>query len=530
VTTGEDAPRSAPVAADRDVVPARAPMLEMIGVTKRFPGVLANDNVDFDVLPGEVHTLLGENGAGKSTLMKVLYGIYPPDEGQVRLDGRPVSISKPSDAIALGIGMVHQHFMLVQTLTVAENVALGIDSWHTVFTDLDAVSERIVELGERYGLRVNPEDEVWKLAVGERQRVEILKALFRDAHLLILDEPTAVLTPSEVDELFATLRQMTADGRGIVFISHKLREVLAISDRISVLRGGRMVGRADPKTAGREDLARLMVGRDVKLAPDKDTARPAEVLLDVADIDVRNDRGVLSMQGFSMQARAGEILGIAGVSGNGQRILAEAIAGLRPVEGGSITIAGIDVTNASPRQIRDTGFAYVPEERMRDGAVAEFTVAENLTLVDHRTGAYSNHGFLRLRSIDRHASRLIAEYAVKTPSNDTLVSTLSGGNIQKMILARELSTDPRVILAAQPTRGVDVGAAEYIHQRLIERRDAGAAIVVISEDLDEVMGLADRILVLYEAKVAGIVDAAVADRTQIGLLMAGSTTTDQGET
>jgi simple sugar transport system ATP-binding protein len=297
---------------------------------------------------------------------------------------------------------------------------------------------------------------------------------------------------------------------------------LQISDRISVLRSGRMVGRADPRTAGREDLARLMVGRDVKLVPDKDPATPGDVLLDVDRIDVRNDRGVLSMQEFSMQARAGEILGIAGVSGNGQRILAEAIAGLRRVEGGAIRIAGKNVTNASARTIRGTGFAYVPEERMRDGAVADFTVAENLTLVDHREEAYARRGFLRLRAIDEHARRLVTEYGVKTPSNGTLAAGLSGGNIQKMILARELSTDPLVILAAQPTRGVDVGSAEYIHKRLIERRDAGAAIVVISEDLDEVIGLADRILVLYEAKVAGVVDAADADRTQIGLLMAGS--------
>jgi simple sugar transport system ATP-binding protein len=497
-------------------------MLEMQGVTKRFPGVLANDSVDFDVRAGEIHTLLGENGAGKSTLMKILYGIHQPDEGRILMAGSPVTIGEPADAIRLGIGMVHQHFMLVPTLTVAENVALGLASARRPLTDLETVSNKLIELGDRYRMRVSPDVQVWKLSVGERQRVEILKALYRNARLLVLDEPTAVLTPQEADDLFVTLRAMTGEGKGIVFISHKLREVLAISNRITVLRSGKVVGSADPVTASRDDLARLMVGRDVDLVPNKTRAEPGEVLLRVANLTARSDRDEVALDDFGFEARSSEILGIAGVSGNGQRELAEAIAGLRPLERGTVEIRGVDVTGATPRQIRSHRFAYVPEERMREGAIAEFTVSENLALIDHRAPRFSRRGFLRLGDIRRRSAELVDEFTVKTPSIDTHCGALSGGNIQKMIMARELSDDPVVILAAQPTRGVDVGAAEYIHRRLIEARDGGAAVIMISEDLDELLGVADRILVMYEGKVAGIVDAGGADRTAIGLMMAGA--------
>jgi simple sugar transport system ATP-binding protein len=496
-------------------------MMEMRGITKRFPGVLANDNVDFDVRAGEVHTLLGENGAGKSTLMKILYGLYQADEGEVLLEGEPVVINSPTTAIAHNIGMIHQHFMLVETLTVAENVALGLPSSKGAFTDLDVVSDRIVELGGKYGLDLDPSAVVWQLAVGQKQRVEIVKALYRDAHLLILDEPTAVLTPQEVDQLFETLRQLTADGRGLIFISHKLHEVLALSDRITVLRQGRVTGHATPHEATRSSLAEMMVGREVKLAPDKPEVNVAEPALVVSGLEVYGDRGIVAVDDFNLEVRGGEILGIAGVSGNGQRELAEAIAGLRTVTKGSIEIAGTDVTNNRPIEVRDVGLAYVPEARMKDGCIASFTVSENVLLVDHRETRFLNRGLFDFGAIREHAQGLVDEYSVKTPTLETPVRSLSGGNIQKLILARELEGTPTVLLASQPTRGVDIGAAEYIHERLVAQREEGTAILVISEDLDEVFGLSDRIAVMYEGQIMGIVDPATATREQVGLMMAG---------
>jgi simple sugar transport system ATP-binding protein len=500
------------------------PMLEMRGITKRFPGVLANDRVDFDVLPGEIHTLLGENGAGKSTLMRILYGLYRQDAGQVLLHGEPVEISGPADAIAHGVGMIHQHFMLVPTLTVAENVALGLRSSRGPLTDLDAVSRRIEELAEAYRLRVDPRALVWQLAVGERQRIEIIKALYRDASLLVLDEPTAVLTPQEVDDLFVTLRRMAEDGRGLIFISHKLREVLAISDRITVLRAGRVTGHTTPAETDREELAHLMVGRAVKLVPDRPPISRGEVRLAVTGLRVTGDRGTDAVRSLDLEAVGGEILGIAGVSGNGQRELAEAIAGLRPVAGGTVTVDGKDVTGRDPSSVRAAGLAYIPEERMRDGVIGEFTVTENLILVDHTATRFiRGRWFLRFGAIKEWCGELIRRYAVKTPRLDTPTRNLSGGNIQKLILARELSQDPvTVLLACQPTRGVDIGASEYIHAQLVEQRERGVAIVVVSEDLDEVLALSDRIAVMYEGQVVAVVDAADAVREQLGLLMAGS--------
>ncbi len=496
-------------------------MLEMRGITKEFPGVLANDSVDFDVYKGEIHTLLGENGAGKSTLMKVLYGFYRPDAGTVRLHGEVVELNEPSDAIAHGIGMIHQHFMLVPTLTVVENVALGLASDRRPFNDLRVVGEHIQELSEQYGLNVHPNAKVWQLAVGERQRVEILKALYRDATLLVLDEPTAVLTPQEVDDFFVTLRQMAADGRGLIFISHKLHEVMAISDRVTVLRNGRVTGETAPAKTSREELAKMMVGRSVKLAPDRSQVKVGGERLEVSDLHVLGDRGTHAVDGLTFDVHAGEILGIAGVSGNGQRELAEAVAGLRPPVSGSIFIDGVNVTSNSPRETRAAGLSYVPEERMRDGAVADFSVSENLILVDHRDNAFSRNGFLKFGAIEEHSEDLVESFNVKTPTLDTPTRNLSGGNIQKLILARELSSRPRVLVAAQPTRGVDIGAAEYIHERLVAQREEGTAIMVISEDLDEVMALSDRVMVMFEGKAMGIVDPTETTREQIGLLMAG---------
>ncbi|MGZ8785817.1 MAG: ABC transporter ATP-binding protein [Acidimicrobiia bacterium] len=497
------------------------PMLEMRGITKRFPGVLANDQVDFDLKTGEVHTLLGENGAGKSTLMKILYGLYQPDEGEILLNGSPVEIHSPTDAIGLNIGMIHQHFMMVESLTVAENVALGLPSNRGFRTDLDAVSERITELGTRYGLRIDPSATVWQLSVGQKQRVEIIKALFRDANLLILDEPTAVLTPQEVDQLFKTLRQMTVDGRGLIFISHKLHEVLALSDRITVLRQGRITGQVPVEGATRESLARMMVGREVKLAPDKPVVEPGRPRLRIEGLTVLGDRGDEAVRSLTLEVRAGEILSIAGVSGNGQREMAETIGGLRQPTSGAIFIDDTDVAGKTPAEIRAAGLSYVPEGRMKNGCIGEFTVSENLLLVDHQKAPYVKWGLFDFGAIREHSAQLVKQYAVKTPTLETTARSLSGGNIQKLILAREISGTPRVLVASQPTRGVDIGAAEYIHKRLVEQRAEDTAILVISEDLDEVFALADRIAVIYEGQIMGIVDPATTTREEIGLMMAG---------
>jgi len=499
------------------------PMLQMRGITKRFPGVLASDHVDFDVQAGEVHTLLGENGAGKSTLMKILYGLYQQDEGTILLHGKPVRLTSPAHAIAHGIGMIHQHFMLVPTLTVVENVALGLKSTRGPLTDLKNVAERITRLSRTFGLQVDPNASVWQLSVGERQRVEIIKALYRDASILILDEPTAVLTPNEVDDIFVIFRKLVKDGRGIVFISHKLKEVLDLSDRITVLRHGRVTGTTTPDKSDRHDLARMMVGREVKLAPDKHQVEPGEALLVIEDLYVQGDRGKQAVKGLSLEVKSGEILGIAGISGNGQRELAEAIAGLRTPGSGRIMLNGQDTTFCRPREIREIGLSYVPEERMKDGAVGEFDIKENLILLNHNHKPFCKKGFLCFGEICEHSKRLVKEYAVKTPSIDTTTKNLSGGNIQKVIMARELSAGPRVLLASQPTRGVDIGAAEYIHERIAEQRQRGTASIVISEDLDEVMALSDRIAVMFDGQIMGIIERDQATRESIGLLMTGET-------
>jgi len=496
-------------------------LLEMRGITKRFPGVVADDRVDFDVRPGEVHTLFGENGAGKSTLMRVLYGLYKADEGEIRLNGRPVAIASPADAIAHGIGMIHQHFMLVNTLTVAENVALGLRSSRGPLTDLRVVTARIRELSARYKLEVDPDAVIWQLSVGERQRVEIIKALFRNVSLLILDEPTAVLTPQEVDDLFAVLRQMVEDGRGLVFISHKIREVLALSDRITVLRAGRNVGTVLPRDVTPHELAEMMVGHELPSEEPPPATSAGEARLAVSDLHVMGDRGTEAVRGLGFEVRSGEIVAIAGVSGNGQRELAEAIAGLRPSTGGSIRLDGVELARRGPAEVRKAGLGFVPEERMRDGIVPGFTVAENLLLIDNAAPAYSRFGFLRNRVIRRHCDELVDAFDVKTPDLDTPAHNLSGGNIQKLILARELSGEPRVLLVAQPIRGVDVGAARYIHERLLTQRDRGTAVLVISEDLDEVLSISDRVLVMYEGQVIAEADPRTSTREALGLMMAG---------
>lgn len=520
--------------ANSDVLPSgqsRIERLEMQSITKCFPGVRANECVNFDVCAGEVHALLGENGAGKSTLMKVLYGLYRPDEGEIHINGRPVQINSPVDAIRLGIGMIHQHFMLVPSLTVAENVALGLSSSRGPLTDLERVAERVVELGQIYGLHVDPQARIWQLSVGQQQRVEILKALYRGAALLILDEPTAVLTPQEVDEFFVILKQMVRDGHAVIFISHKLHEVLAISDRVTVLRDGYVVGTQPRGVMTKADLARMMVGREINLQKVLPSVEPGEVRLALHDLWARSDRDTEALRGVTLELRAGEILGLAGVSGNGQRELAEVINGLRPATRGQVLLEGEDITAASPAQLIRQGLAYIPEERMRDGMIRDFTVAENLILREHRQLPYARSGFFDFQAIARVAAARIRDFRIKTPSQETLVKDLSGGNIQKIILARELSREPRVIIAAQPTRGLDIGATEYVHRRLLaerarilrEQQCHGAAILLISEDLDEILALSDRIAVIYEGSIMGILSRAEATPQRLGLLMAGVT-------
>ena len=495
--------------------------VEMQGIVKRFPGVLANDQVDFDVQAGEIHALLGENGAGKSTLMRSLYGMYQPEEGEILFDNVPHQLYSPADAIRLGVGMIHQHFMLVESLTVKENVALGLPSSRGILTDLDRVSERISELAKLYGLQVDPDAYVRQLSVGQQQRVEIIKALYRGASLLILDEPTAVLTPQEVDEFFATLKQLAERGHLLIFISHKLHEVMAFTNRVTVLRDGRNVGTVLTAETDKKQLAEMMVGRELNTNPDRPPVSIGRPRLRLENIEAIGKRGTPALRGVSLEVRAGEILGVAGVSGNGQLELAEVVAGLRPLTNGRIFIDEAEITGQSCKVIMDQGLAYIPEERNRDGMIKEFTIAENLILRENGERPYAKNGFFDFKAIAQRSADLVRSFNVKTPSLETPIKNLSGGNAQKVILARELSRKPRVLIAAQPTRGLDVGATEYVRQRITEQRMEGTATLLISEDLDEILALSDRIAVIFEGQIMGVVDHAEATPENLGLLMAG---------
>jgi general nucleoside transport system ATP-binding protein len=500
------------------------PVLELRGITKQFPGVLANDHIDLTLMPGEIHALLGENGAGKTTLMNILYGLYHPDQGQILVRGKELVMESPSNAIQAGIGMVHQHFMLVPVFTVTENVMLGVEAVRNrVFLDREAVAQQIRELSRQYSLDLDPDSYVKDLPVGVQQRVEIVKTLHRKADILIFDEPTAVLTPQEVGEFFKILRSLVDRGASVIFITHKLKEVMAIADRITVLRNGRVVGSAVPAHTSAAELARMMVGREVMLNVNKNTAQPGETVLEVTDLFVSDDRHQTRVDSVSFEVRAGEVLGIAGVQGNGQTELVEAITGLRTVAGGKITIGGKETTVSSPRHITEAGVAHVPEDRQRDGLVLSYPVADNLILNTYYLPPFADGVSLHESVILASAAERVAQFDIRTPSVQTLTSTLSGGNQQKVIVAREFSRPIKLLVASQPTRGLDVGSIEYIHQRLIDKRDQGCAVLLVSPELDEVMSLSDRIAVMYRGRIVAMMDAASASREQIGLWMAGIT-------
>ena len=495
--------------------------VQLTGITKRFPGVLANDRINLQVRRGEVHALLGENGAGKSTLMSILAGLYQPDQGQIAIYGAPVALRSPRDAITHGIGMVHQHFMLVDMLTVAENVTMGL-SVPRFLLKLSETERAITELSRRYGLQVDPKARIWQLSVGEQQRVEIIKMLYRGARILILDEPTAVLTPGEVEDLFVILRRMAAEGQSIIFISHKLDEVMDISDSITVLRKGRVVATVDTAATSPVELARLMVGREVLFEASRAEMAPGAELLRVSGLAAQNDKGMPALRDVSFSVRQHEILGVAGVAGNGQTELAEVITGLRGGTGGQVVICSADMTNCTPRQIIDQGVSHIPEDRLGVGSVPNLAVRDNVLLKGYRDAPISRGPFLQHATIDAFADGLIATFDIAAPNRDVAARLLSGGNLQKTILAREISANPQVMVAAHPTRGLDVGATEAVHRLLLEQRAQGAAILLISEDLDELLALADRIAVMYEGEIMGIVSADDVDLGEIGLMMAGS--------
>jgi simple sugar transport system ATP-binding protein len=497
-------------------------VLEARKLTKRFPGVLANDRVDLLMHQGEILALLGENGAGKSTLMNMLYGLYRPDSGEIWIKGEQVTLHNPRDAINRGVGMVHQHFQLVPVMTVAENVMLGSEVIRNGRLDRREARRQVRELSQRYNLQVDPTAVVEDLPVGTQQRVEIIKALYRHADILILDEPTAVLTPQEANELFQIMRELTQQGVSIIFITHKLKEVLAIADRVSVMRRGQMVGSIPTQGATQASLAEMMVGRKVILQVEKEEAKPGEVVLQVENLSVTDERGHSVVKELNLEVRAGEIVGVAGVQGNGQRELVEALTGLRGVENGRITIAGQDIAHTSPRHITELGVAHIPEDREKHGLVMAYSIADNMVLNRYYQSPYAHSFVLDQEAINEEGTKLVAEYDVRTPSVLTPARNLSGGNKQKVIVAREFSRPVKLLIANQPTRGIDVGSIEFIHRQIVAQRDRGVAVLVVSAELDEVLGLADRVAVMFDGHIVKVLPIAEATREKVGLLMAGS--------
>ena len=501
--------------------PIQAPAREMRGITKRYPGVVANDSISLEVRPGEIHALLGENGAGKTTLMNVLYGLATPDEGQILLDGEPVRIAGPADAIARGINMVHQHFMLVPVLSVADNILLGEETMaNRVFLDRREAHRRILELGRSFGFEIDPEAKVSTLSVGWQQRVEILKALYRRARILVLDEPTAVLTPQETEEIFVVLRRLAEQGHSIVFISHKLYEVLEIADRITVIRRGRVVGERRPAETDEDDLAELMVGREVQLTVDRGTSHPGGPMLHVSGLEAADDRGHPMVRGVDLEVRAGEILGIAGVAGNGQDELVESIVGLRRPTAGRVTLGGADITGHSPRALNEASVAYVPADRHRFGLILPFSIADNLVLTSYYRRPYARGVVRDGDAIERDAHSSVERFDIRTPTVTARAATLSGGNQQKIVVAREFDRELKLMVLDQPTRGLDVGSIEFIHKQVIAKRDAGTAVLLVSAELDEVLELSDRIAVMYGGRIVAVLDGRTADKNEVGLLMA----------
>jgi simple sugar transport system ATP-binding protein len=497
------------------------PALEVIGITKRFPGVLANHNIHFKLEKGQIHCMLGENGAGKTTLMNIIYGLYQPDAGEIRVNDRKVTVHSSNDAIRLGIGMVHQHFMLIPELTVTENIILGNEVTVGPFLDRRKAAEQIQGLSEKFGLAIDPKARVGDLPVGARQRVEIVKALYRRADILILDEPTAVLTPQEAEDLFKVMRTLVQQGVSIVFITHKLKEVLAVADQITVLRRGEVAGVVSPQAATEASLAALMVGREVILLVDKSDAHPGEPVLVVRDLRVEDDRGHVAVDGVSLEVRRGEILGVAGVQGNGQTELVEALTGLRPPLGGQVLITGRDVTEASPRGITELGVAHVPEDREEDGLVKSYPIVDNLILNTYYRPPFARGLLMYEAESARQAREVVERFDIRTPSIYAEANTLSGGNKQKLIVGREFSRPIQLLIAAQPTRGLDVGSIEFIHQQLVARRDEGVAVLLVSAELDEILALSDRIAVMYRGRIIDTLPASQANREKLGLLMAG---------
>jgi simple sugar transport system ATP-binding protein len=506
------------------------PALEARGLTKRFPGVLANDSVDLTLMRGEVLALLGENGAGKTTLMNMLYGLYEPDEGEILVNGKPVKFLSPNDAIAAGVGMVHQHFMLVPVMTVTENIMLGVEETRGFLPRipmLDRLShrkaaERISALSKNYSLAVNPSDFIKDLPVGIQQRVEILKALYRLADILILDEPTAVLTPQETEELFTIIRSMTEQNTSIIFISHKLKEVLSLADRITVLHRGRVVGSTVPAEATEASLAEMMVGRRVILQVDKSAAKPGKTILSVKNLDIHDDRRNQAVEDVTLEVREGEILGVAGVQGNGQRELVEGLTGLRPITRGKVEIDGVDTTHYLPRRITEMGVAHIPEDREKHGLVMAYSIADNMVLNRYYREPYANGPILNQDKINIDGEALVEKFDVRTPDVYTPVGSLSGGNKQKVIVAREFSQPVKLLIANQPTRGIDVGSIEFIHNQIIEQRDNGSAVLLVSAELDEILSLADRVAVMFDGRIVKTLPIQEATRERLGLLMAGS--------
>ncbi len=497
--------------------------LELRGIVKRFPGVLANDRIDLSLRAGEILALLGENGAGKTTLMNILYGLLTPDAGEIRVDGRPVRLRSPADALRLGIGMVHQHFTLVPVMTVAENVMLGVEPTRgRFFLRIDEAIRRVQDISARFALQVDPKAYVKDLPVGVQQRVEILKVLYREARVLILDEPTAVLTPQEVEELFGILRGLAKGGRSIIFITHKLKEALALADRIVVLRAGRVVGETTPGRTTESELAAMMVGHGVERVARERRSRPGSTVLAVRDLWVLDERGLPAVRGVNLAVGAGEVVGIAGVHGNGQTELMEALAGRRPASSGVIEVLGRRLTRFSPRQLVEMGVGYVPEDRHRDGLVLNFTVYENLALNTYYRPPARRGPMLRIAALRERARQLVEAFDIRTPTVEARVATLSGGNQQKLIMAREFSRPIRLLLASQPTRGLDVASVEYVHRQILRQRDQGAGVLLVSTELDEVLALCDRIAVMYRGRIVAELPAEQASRERLGLLMAGA--------